>query len=220
MEQMTGIVCIGRGILYPKFARVDSIEKMAIVRSDVGVAWVLYSSTMECARTGIEMFRNMQQLVSETERVTDLQELLATVKRTKAEELSAAVSSGDCICFENVDIVTPAGVLLVENLSFTLTNGQSMLLTGHNGAGKSSIFRCLGGLWQIPKGKIIRPGGDAQNLSLTEVFYIPQKPYSKFTDVHYVVHNDQSHFFFLPYMYHIADVWGTLAQQMTYPDGI
>lgn len=37
MEQMTGIVCIGRGILYPKFTEVDTIEKMAIVRSDVGV---------------------------------------------------------------------------------------------------------------------------------------------------------------------------------------
>ena len=63
-----------------------------------------------------------------------------------------------------------------------------MLLTGHNGAGKSSIFRCLGGLWTIPKGSITKPGS-AEGLN-TDVFYIPQKPYQ---------------------------VLGTLADQLTYP---
>ena len=29
-------------------------------------------------------------------------------------------------------------------------------MTGHNGAGKSSIFRCMGGLWSIPTGTIIK----------------------------------------------------------------
>ena len=81
-----------------------------------------------------------------------------------------------------------ADVMLVQGLTFTLKQGQSLLLTGHNGAGKSSIFRCLGGLWRIPKGKITRPGGDEQGLALTEVFYIPQKPYN---------------------------VWGTLQDQMS-----
>jgi len=73
--------------------------------------------------------------------------------------------------FEGVDIVTPAGVELVKDLSFTLDRGQSLLLVGHNGAGKSSIFRTLGGLWSV------EGGGTITKPSMDQFFYIPQKPY-------------------------------------------
>ena len=102
---------------------------------------------------------------------------------------------------------------MVENLSFVLKKGESLLLTGHNGAGspyslsssfpphlpllillplpplgKSSIFRCLGGLWNA-EGTIIKPGSAESGLH-QEVYYLPQKPYT---------------------------VLGTLADQLTYP---
>jgi ABC-type uncharacterized transport system fused permease/ATPase subunit len=50
--------------------------------------------------------------------------------------------------------------------------GDSLLLVGHNGAGKSSIFRCLGALWSVPCGKITKPK------NTTDIFYIPQRPYN------------------------------------------
>ena len=49
--------------------------------------------------------------------------------------------------------------------------------TGHNGAGKSSIFRCLGGLWAVPEGEITKPGSATSGLH-QDVFYLPQKPYN------------------------------------------
>ena len=70
------------------------------------------------------------------ERVTDFLALLEKVGEKKREELGKSVVSGDSIAFENVDIYTPADVLLVKDLSFKLEVGQSLLLTGHNGAGK------------------------------------------------------------------------------------
>ena len=61
-----------------------------------------------------------------------------------------------------------------------------------DGAGKSSIFRCLGGLWTIPHGTITKPGSAESGLD-QEVFYLPQKPYN---------------------------VLGTLYDQLTYPEQI
>lgn len=192
LDQFVAIFCIGRGILYPKYDKVDTIEKMADVRSNVGVQWVLFTNTMAAARIVVEMIRTLQQLAGSVERVTDLLELLERVKKTKAEELAANIVAGDCIAFNDVDIITPADVLLVKGLTFSLKEGGSLLLTGHNGAGKSSIFRCLGGLWKIPQGQITRPGGPTGASGQNQiVFYIPQKPYN---------------------------VLGTLRDQMTYPD--
>lgn len=124
------------------------------------------------------------------ERVTDMVEMLdAVTQRTTTEEQENIVVD-DCIAFDEVSIVTPKGVKLVDKLSFRLDKGDSLLIVGHNGAGKSSIFRCLGGLWTIPGGMIRKPGGRGKGASNDAMFYIPQRPYS---------------------------VMGTIVDQMTYP---
>jgi ABC-type uncharacterized transport system fused permease/ATPase subunit len=183
-----GAFVIAPGCWNPRYEVIDSIDKMAEVRADVGTQWVLFTRVMQAARRAVEMFRKLQELVGEVERVTDLLELLDVMQGAKQEEFEEQFVEGDHIAFEGCDIFTPASppVKLVENLSFSLRKGGSILLTGHNGAGKSSIFRaaptglgapnclikhrtecialhvcagCMGGLWKVPRGKITKPGG-------------------------------------------------------------
>ena len=88
------------------------------------------------------------------------------------------LDDGDKIAFDKVQVYTPTDVLLLKDLSFSMHRGTNLLLTGCNGSGKSSIFRCLGGLWKIPDGgTITKPGGNAPGLNQA-VFYLPQKPYN------------------------------------------
>jgi ABC-type uncharacterized transport system fused permease/ATPase subunit len=189
MQSFSQLFCIGRGMLYPRYEANDTMEKMAEVRADIGVQFVLFSNCMNAARQAMELVRELQHLIGEVERVTDLVDLLEKVDREKRAEMSCSVVDGEAIEFDNVDIVTPKDVLLVKGLTFKVDVGSSLLLTGHNGAGKSSIFRCLAGLWSAT-GVIKRPGGLASGTA-QEVFYIPQKPYN---------------------------VIGTLVDQLTYPD--
>lgn len=75
--------------------------------------------------------------------------------------------------FKHVNITTPTGDLLVNDLSFLVRAGMSCLISGPNGSGKSSLFRLLGGLWPLFGGGVItRPAVESGDL-----FYVPQKPY-------------------------------------------
>jgi len=88
---------------------------------------------------------------------------------------SVTCQEGDHILFEHIDIISPEGKVLVEDLTFSVRENQNVMVTGPNGCGKSSLFRIIGDLWPPSatpgyEGKIIKP-------KKTDIVFIPQKPY-------------------------------------------
>lgn len=97
------------------------------------------------------MMRQLQNMKGPAYRLTELFDTLDEFQREK-EVSTTFKDDGEMIKFENVQVYTPTGHLLVKDLNFEIRKGTSMLLTGCNGSGKSSIFRVLGSLWPIPEG--------------------------------------------------------------------
>ena len=125
----------------------------------------------------ISGLRGLMQMRGPAKRLTQLFDTLDKFIKDK-QESTQFEDTPDTIAFENVQVYTPTDNLLIKDLNFRIDCGTNMLLTGCNGSGKSSIFRCLGGLWTIPKGgKISKPGGNSVGLNAA-VFYLPQKPYN------------------------------------------
>ena len=79
-------------------------------------------------------------------------------------------SVGDRIKLEEVDIVTPTGVCLASKVNLEVPPMESVMVTGPNSTGKTSLFRVLSGLWRPGSGKIMTPAGGMQ--------LVPQRVYS------------------------------------------
>lgn len=85
------------------------------------------------------------------------------------------VVEGENIEFEHIDIISPDGKLLAEDLSFSVTPGCNVMITGPNGAGKSSLFRLIGELWpphrhHLDRSRMMKP-------KKRDILFVPQKPY-------------------------------------------
>lgn len=67
---------------------------------------------------------------------------------------------------------TPNGAnTLIERLTFSVADGEQLLIMGPSGSGKTSLLRALAGLWQSGAGTIRR------QTAQSAVFFVPQRPY-------------------------------------------
>jgi putative ATP-binding cassette transporter len=77
--------------------------------------------------------------------------------------------SGAGVEVDMLDLNLPDGRLLRPNISLAASRGESLLITGASGLGKSTLLRAIAGLWPFGRGRI--RVGDGRSL------FLPQRPY-------------------------------------------
>lgn len=120
----------------------------------------------------IAQFGGISSYTAIINRLGSFQEALAACGVEKLPDgKHIVVKEGDHIAFDAVDISTPdLQSTLVRNLTVNVKPGASLLITGPDGSGKTSILRTVAGIWSAGKGTLTRPRAE-------DVMFLSQNPY-------------------------------------------
>lgn len=147
---------------------------------------------INCFSQLIELSTTLSDVAGYTHRIGELQETLLDMNPKSqdgefldesqwdlARGLGAPATEPADAAFlvERVCIYAPSSHRpLIKDLSLKISEGQSLLITGDTGAGKTSLLRVLGGLWASARGSVQM----LADFGPQGVLFLPQKPF--FTD--------------------------------------
>lgn len=84
--------------------------------------------------------------------------------------LEIAEDGGNEIKIRELGVYLPTGKLQISARELVISQGEKVLVKGRSGAGKTTLFRVLAGIWPYADGKVSLP-------SDKKVMVLPQKPY-------------------------------------------
>jgi len=87
-----------------------------------------------------------------------------------APKLEFTIDGANTLHVEELAVGLPNGQEIVRLKGLTIKPGERVLVTGPTGAGKTSLFRTLGGVWPFGTGRVRVPKG-------ASVLVLPQRPY-------------------------------------------
>lgn len=118
----------------------------------------------------IDQFNSLSSFAAVVERLGVFREASSTAPAAGREARIETVEAGG-LAIERLTLNTPDDRrTLVRDLSLDIADGESLLIVGDSGTGKTSLLRAIAGLWQSGRGRIVRP-------PLAQVMFLPQRPY-------------------------------------------
>ena len=131
-----------------------------------------FAAVLTATSVIIDNFENLSRFAAGVDRLNTFSKAMVAHPTSRALNRDVIESvENSSLALEDVTLQTPNYErILVKNLSLTVKPGDSLMIVGTSGSGKSSLLRAIAGLWRSGSGKIIRPGPE-------ELLFLPQQPY-------------------------------------------
>lgn len=157
------VVIVPAAVVAPRYF-AGEIDFGAISQASFAFSQILGSLSII-----VNQFANLSGFIAGIERLAEFNDALTTPVRPSTSQIELVEQPR--FALERVTIETPnLARRLVQEVSFALDAGESVVIMGPSGVGKSSMLRAIAGLWQSGSGRIYRP-------QMSEVLFLPQRPY-------------------------------------------
>ena len=131
-----------------------------------------FSQVQSAMRWFVDNFSRLAEWRAAIHRVARFREAIDDLPAIDegAEEIKRACDPNGNLAFVGVRVQLPDGHTIIEEASASIMPGERVLIVGPTGAGKSTLFRAVAGLWPWGSGTILTPAPDA-------MAFLPQLPY-------------------------------------------
>ena len=114
----------------------------------------------------VENYSSLAAWRATTDRLTSFEAAMASHRGASAPARAQGEQEGMRV--DALELALPGGQVLLSGVHLQVQRGESVLLQGPSGSGKSSLFRAFAGIWPFVRGKIEMPD---------QAMFIPQRPY-------------------------------------------
>ena len=154
-------------VVFPFIVQAPRLLSKQITLGDVMQTAESFSqvqNALSFIRTSYDNFAGYRAVINR------LSGFLESMEATKKLPGAHIETDDELFSVDSLSVRTPAGQLLVEDLTLTVPTQASILIRGKSGVGKTTLLRALAGLWPHTDGSVRRPAGK-------QALFLPQKPY-------------------------------------------
>jgi putative ATP-binding cassette transporter len=131
-----------------------------------------FNQVQQSLRWFVDNFSNIADWRATLLRVASFRETMRTMDSASQTASRIVFQQGDrqTIVFDNLHIAAAAGGVMLSETHVELKPGEHVLIVGQHGAGKTLLFRAIGGLWPWGSGRVALPPRDS-------IVFLPTRAY-------------------------------------------
>jgi len=155
----------------PLMIQAQRLFKGQITFGDVTQSASAFNSvhdSLSFFRAIYDSFASYRATIIRLDGLVDADEKARALPRLEVQE-----SSDGAIELRNIEVRNPEGTPLLQGLNFRLEPGDSLVITGPSGCGRTTLLRSIAQLWPYTSGTLCRPGREGDAMFLSQVPYLP-----------------------------------------------